>query len=427
MATKPITAVIVGGGHRSFIYADYSLLHPDELKIVGIADPDESRVQDAVKKYSIPEENCFSSAEELAKQPRIADVIINGTMDKFHVPTSLPLLKKGYDMLLEKPFAVNKDEMKQLVDTVHKYGNKVMVCHVLRYSSFYKAIKEAIMSGKIGKIISIQLCEDVSYHHYATSYVRGKWANSDECGTSALLAKCCHDIDLMMWFMDDTKPVFVSSTGSQMYFNNSNAPENAGTRCMVDCPHVDTCNLSARRIYLDMPEKWDFYVWPELHHAPYDEKYEYLKNISPFGKCAFKCNNNVVDHQTMIIKFASGATGSHNFTGGCAYSQRLVRVIGTRGEINGVFEDQKFTVSTVNPTADGDHTDETIDLSEQCSASIGHGGGDHALVSDFIKYVSGEETSASCTSIDDSVKGHLVVFCADESMDNGGIPVKTGL
>lgn len=422
---KPITAIIVGGGHRSFIYADYSLSHPDELKIVGIADPDKLRVKDAMTKYGIPEENCYESAEELAKHGKLADVIINGTMDKAHVSTSLPLLECGYDMLLEKPFAVNKEEMKKLVDTVNKHGNKVMICHVLRYSEFYRSIKKVISDGEIGDIISIQLCEDVSYHHYATSYVRGKWANSNESGTSMLLAKCCHDLDMMMWLVGDLKPEFVASTGSLMYFNKNNAPADSGERCMVDCKYVDTCNLSARRIYLDMPGRWDFYVWPELHSAAYEEKYEYLKNSSPYGRCAYKCDNNVVDHQTVLVKFSNGATGSHNLTGGCAFSQRIVRVIGTKGEINGTFESQKFTVSYINPHNNDDHIIKEFDLSAECSASIGHGGGDHALVEDFVKYVRNEPTSLSCTSINDSVAGHLVVFAADESMDNGGMPVKT--
>ncbi len=422
---KPVTAIIVGGGHRSFIYADYSLEHPDELKIVGIADPNKSRCEDAVKKYGFPSENCFSSAEELSKKGKIADVIINGTMDKDHVKTSIPLLKCGYDMLLEKPFAVNKDEMFELIDTVKKHGNKVMICHVLRYAEFYKQIKSIISSGDIGEIISIQLCEDVSYHHYATSYVRGKWANSNESGTSMLLAKCCHDLDVMMWLMGDVKPEYVTSTGSLQYFNSKNAPADSGERCMVDCKYVDTCNLSARRIYLDLPGKWDFYVWPDLHDAPYQEKYDYLKNISPFGKCAYKCNNNVVDHQTVMVKFSNGATGSHNLTGGCAFSQRIIRVIGTKGEINGTFESQKFTLSYINPHSENDHISKEIDLSNQCSAFVGHGGGDHALVADFLKYVRNEQTSPSCTSIIDSIAGHLSVFAADESMENGSIPIKT--
>lgn len=427
MSKKPITAIIVGAGHRSIIYADYSLEHPDELQIVGIADPDKARVEDAVKKYGIPQENCFKNAEELAKRERFADVIINGTMDKDHVSTSIPLLKAGYDMLLEKPFAVSKAEMTELVDVVNKHGNKVMVCHVLRYSEFYKEIKKTVSQGEIGEIISIQLCEDVSYHHYATSYVRGKWANSDRSKTSMLLAKCCHDIDLMMWIMGDLKPEYVTSAGSLLYFNKDNAPEDAGERCMVDCKYVDTCNLSAKRIYLDLPGRWDFYVWPELHHASYEEKHEYLKNISPYGRCAYKCDNNVADHQTVMIKFSNGATGTHNLTAGCAFSKRIIRVIGTKGEINGVFEDQKFTVSYINPHNDNDHTDRVVDLSQNHSASIGHGGGDHSLVADFIKYINESEPSISCTSLDDSVLGHLVVFCADESMANGSIPVKAEL
>lgn len=427
MSKKPITAIIVGAGHRSIIYADYSLEHPDELQIVGIADPDNARVEDAVKKYGIPQKNCFKNAEELAKRERFADVIINGTMDKDHVSTSIPLLKAGYDMLLEKPFAVSKAEMTELVDVVNKHGNKVMVCHVLRYSEFYKEIKKTVSQGEIGEIISIQLCEDVSYHHYATSYVRGKWANSDRSKTSMLLAKCCHDIDLMMWIMGDLKPEYVTSAGSLLYFNKDNAPEDAGERCMVDCKYVDTCNLSAKRIYLDLPGRWDFYVWPELHHASYEEKYEYLKNISPYGRCAYKCDNNVADHQTVMIKFSNGATGTHNLTAGCAFSKRIIRVIGTKGEINGVFEDQKFTVSYINPHNDNDHTDRVVDLSQNHSASIGHGGGDHSLVADFIKYINESEPSISCTSLDDSVLGHLVVFCADESMANGSIPVKAEL
>lgn len=424
---KPITAIIVGGGHRAIIYGEYSLTHPDELKVIGIADPDESRRKSAAVKFGFSEEFCFESAEELAKKGKLADVIINGTMDCDHVKTSIPLLECGYDMLLEKPFAVNKEEMTELIDVVNKNQNKVMICHVLRYSEFYKQIKQLISDGELGEIISIQLCEDVSYHHYATSYVRGKWSNSNESGTSMLLAKCCHDMDLMMWLMGDVKPEFVTSTGSLQYFKRENAPVDAGERCMVDCKHVDTCNLSARRIYLDLPGKWDFYVWPEHHDADYQTKYDFLKNESPFGKCAYKCDNNVVDHQTVMVRFENGATGSHNLTAGSAFSQRIIRVIGTKAEINGTFESQKFTLSYVNPHAENDHISKEFDLSESCSAFVGHGGGDHALVSDFIKMINNEPTSISCTEINDSVFGHLAVFSADESMENGGIPVKTSL
>jgi predicted dehydrogenase len=121
---KPITAIVLGAGHRAMVYADYSLSHPDELKIVGVADPDEYRRNMVCEKFGFPKENCFKDADELASVPKFADAIINGTMDEVHVKTSVPLLKLGYDMLLEKPFCVNKAEMKELLDVVNEHKNK---------------------------------------------------------------------------------------------------------------------------------------------------------------------------------------------------------------------------------------------------------------------------------------------------------------
>ena len=174
MNQKPVTAVIVGGGHRSLTYADYSLEHPDKLKIVGIADPNPDRRAAAAERYGFSETHCFEDAAALAKLPKIADAVINGTMDHQHFETAAPLLQRGYDMLLEKPFAVSREEMRALMEVVHKHKNKVMVCHVLRYAPFYLAIKKRVHAGEIGKIINIQTTENVSYHHLSTSYVRGK-------------------------------------------------------------------------------------------------------------------------------------------------------------------------------------------------------------------------------------------------------------
>ena len=105
---KKITAVIVGAGHRSLLYGQYALSHPESFEIVGVADPDPLRRLQAAKIFKIPENRCFESAEELAREPKLAEAVINGTMDNQHVETAVPLLKKGYDMLLEKPFAVNE-------------------------------------------------------------------------------------------------------------------------------------------------------------------------------------------------------------------------------------------------------------------------------------------------------------------------------
>ena len=109
--SKQISVVLVGAGNRANVYAKLALEEPEKMKVVGVVDPDPVRVKAAVEMYGIPAENCFSSVEEFVARDKFADAVINGTMDDIHVVTSIPVLKKGYDMLLEKPFAVNEDEL----------------------------------------------------------------------------------------------------------------------------------------------------------------------------------------------------------------------------------------------------------------------------------------------------------------------------
>ena len=431
MKQKPVTAIIVGAGHRAFVYSKLAKTDPDKLKIVGVADPNPVRRQKAMEEFGFGEDMCFESADELAEKGKLADAIINGTMDEQHLVTSVPLLNAGYDMLLEKPFAVNEKEMRELVACAKKNNSKVMICHVLRYTPFYYGIKEIVNRGEIGDIINIQTTEHVSYHHLSTSYIRGKWANSKKCHTSMLLAKCCHDLDIMMWMMSETKPKKISSFGGKFQFKPENAPAGAGTICMKDCPLVDTCVYSTKRLYIDHPDRWAFYVWDALEgikNPTIEDKINLMKSDSPYARCIYKCDNDVVDHQSVMVEFESGATGTHNMVGGSSEPRRDIHIIGTKGEIFGNFEDSKFTVLKINPSPDAHNEEcdvEEHDLKvtgDMVGAYGGHGGGDERLAADFVKFIRGEEHSLACTSIFDSVAGHLSVYLADQSRENGGEP-----
>ena len=312
---QPLTAVIVGAGHRAVIYANYALQNPDKLKIVGIADPNPLRREWCRKTYGFSEENMFESAEALAARPRFADAVINGTMDHQHVPTAIPLLKAGYHMLLEKPFAVNEEEMWELVKVAKETDRKVMICHVLRYAPFYKAIRQKILDGEIGDIVAIETVEHVSYHHMAVAYVRGKWRNYASCKATMLLAKCSHDLDLIMWMNSGNAPVSVASFGSNFQFHPGRMPEGAGKRCLVDCPREveENCLYSAKKLFVDHPDRWTAYVWDNLEHLEnptLEDKIKTLKEDSLYGRCIYQCDNDTVDHQTVIINFANGVTGT---------------------------------------------------------------------------------------------------------------------
>jgi predicted dehydrogenase len=414
---RPITAVIVGAGHRSVIYSSYALKHPEELKIVGVVDPNDIRRNNIATTYNIPEEYCFNSVEELVKLPAIADAAINGTMDKYHVPTTLPLLEAGYHVLLEKPIGISKEEVTGLLEAARSANRKVMICHVLRYAPFYVSIRKKIAEGEIGDILSIRTAENVSYHHMACAFIRGKWGNRDKCMSPMLMSKCCHDLDLLTWMKSGIAPAKVSSFGGLMYFNEKNAPEGSGSRCIVDCSIEKDCIYSAYKNYIEMG-LWRYYAWEGIEHLgkePTEEqKLESLRTDNPYGKCVWRSDNNVVDHQAVAVEYEDGSTATHNMTGGTSKPCRYIHIIGTKGEIEGVMEDGCYKVRHPDARKDHEYSEELIDINV---TSDMHGGGDLRLVADFISLMRGEEVSISSTTLEDSIYGHMIGFAADVAMN----------
>lgn len=422
-----ITAIIVGAGHRAVGYAELAKIDPDKLKIVGVADPLPDRRKYCREYFGFSEDMCFSSADELAKHGKLADAVINGTMDADHIATTIPLLAAGYDVLLEKPFATNMKEWEELDQSVRKYGRKVMICHVLRYAPFYAEIKKRLLAGKIGRIMHIHTAEHVSYHHFTSCYVRGKWNNTKTCGASVLLAKCCHDIDLITWLMSGVQPVSVDSMGGLHYFKAENAPAGAGTHCMLDCPLEKTCDYSVRRMHLEHPIPWNAYVWPTHAYTPELNTHEQrLKEIMakdfPHSRCVWKCSNNQVDRQSVIINFADGTVATHNMTTNTARPLRKIHIIGTDGEIEGIFDENKFVIRRRDLRQEKtfcEYCDELVDINacgDTTGATGDHGGGDLRLAADFVDLVEGKPTSISCTTLADSLNGHKLVFAADTAM-----------
>lgn len=405
---------MIGAGHRSVLYASYSRTHPDELEIVGVAEPDEVRRQKAADRFGIPPERRFTTAAELADRPAFADVAINGTMDRDHVPTSLPLLERGYDVLLEKPIAPTQEELLALLAAVRRTDRRVVVCHVLRHAPFYVEIRRRIAAREIGEILALHTAEYVSYHHMAVAFVRGRW-NRRDATNPMLLAKCCHDLDLLCWMKAGVAPRRVASHGSLMYFRPDKAPAGSGTRCLVDCEIEPDCPFSARTNYIEQ-NLWGEYAWEPLEHIQdptVAQKLESLRTTNPYGRCVWRCDNDVVDHQSVIVEFDDGCVATHDMVGGLAKPCRTIHVMGTTGEIEGIMEEGRLVVRHPDTRAGHEYSEEPVDLS---ATGDMHGGGDFRLVADFLRVIRGEPASLSTTDLMDSIHGHMIAFAADHSM-----------
>ena len=396
-----LNAVIVGCGGRGQIFAEYSKQYPNEMRVIAIAEKRDYLREKMKKEYNIDNKYIFSDYHELLEEGKIGDVIFIATQDNQHIEPALMALESGYkNLMVEKPIDRDLNKCIFLAKKAKEYGAKLQICHSLRFSPFYRKMKELIDSGVIGEVKHINQEEGVGYYHYAHSFVRGDWANEDE-SSPMILAKCCHDMDLMLYLLD-THAKEVSSYGIAEFFSQNNAPNGSGNRC-IDCNLRNTCSFDAIKIYM---EHSDFFA-----SAVYKEGFSNLEDAmrnGRYGRCVFKCNNNVVDHQSVNILFEGGVTGTLTMTAFSKENDRETRIFGTKGEIVGDFEENIIYVKTFLGNTES-YSAEKIDS--------GHGGADTVTVADFLAAARGEKEM--CTAIDISVESHAMCAAAEVSRKSG--------
>ena len=426
---KIVTCAIAGLGNRgNDVYGNYQFVMPDEMKVTAVADPVKEKRDAARERYKLEEENCFETAEELLKRPKLADVLVIATQDRQHVPQALEALKLGYHVLCEKPVSPSLDECRRLKEAAHEYNRIVAVGHVLRYTPFYTKVKELIDSGRIGQVVSVQAMEKVTYWHQAHSFVRGNWRRSEET-SPMILAKCCHDCDIFVWLLGK-RCRKVSSYGGLYLFRPEMAPKGAAKRCLDGCAAKENCPYDAEKIYVTNKKtgvrsvaeegRTGDEAWPICVVSPNnlteEGVYKALKE-GPYGRCVYACDNDVVDHQVVNMEFEDGVTVDFQMTAFTGHGGRTIHVCGTKGDIYGDLKDNEVTIEEFGKepetfaTAEGDMS--------------GHAGGDNRLISDFLEAVrEGADEDKLRTGIDVSIQSHIIALAAEESRLAGGKPVE---
>lgn len=416
---KKVTAVVVGVGNRGNVYAQYSLEEPKELEIVGLVDTNDFKIEQGIKNYKVKRENCFKTVDDFIASGLKCDFVINATMDELHYETTMKLLNAKYNLLLEKPIVPNEKQLLNILKASRKNNCKIFVCHVLRYTPFYKGVKDIIDSGTIGTINSMQFNEHVWNVHFVNSFVRGKWRNKKQCGSPLLLAKSCHDMDLICWLNNSTRPTKVVSIGSRKMYTPENAPEGATQYCH-ECPHRGKCYYDAA--FMEAKIDWfPLYTWKNIDkpfkEITMEEKLEYLKH-DIMGQCVYKTDMDIVDRQTVSIEFENGSICSFNLIGGTAKINRNLHIVGTLGEIVGELSTQKIYLRTID-TKTTQPIEKEIDFkvvhSDGREGVDSHGGGDYGIMHNVCAYFRGDKVTSAMTKIEDSINSHLVCYAAEVS------------
>ena len=412
-----ITVSILGVGARGGeAYGKYVNECTDKYKIVSLCDLTPSKLEKYSALFNVSKENCFLSEDEFFQKKR-SDVLIIATLDQDHVKMAIKAIKLGYALLLEKPVSDKVEELIELQKVAEEYNAVVIVCHVLRYTVAIRKIKELIDAKKIGKLISFDDLEQVAYWHYAHSYVRGNWRSSKNT-TPMIMAKCCHDLDLMQYFAE-SKCVSLSSVGSLEHFKKENKPQGAADRCL-NCKYCDDCAYSAKLIYLDgwkangKPEAWPYTVLSD-NKLTEEELTEKL-NTTRYGECVFSGFNDVVDHQFVTALFENGVTANLNMMAFTKGGGRIMRFFGTEGEI---IYDEAADHITLKPF---NGANEVFVISKLTDDLSGHGGGDHRMIDSMYEVLNGK--GGADTSLVRSIESHLMAIGAEKSRLNGGERVK---
>jgi predicted dehydrogenase len=410
---KPVTLLIVGAGGRGSGYAQYAKQHPDQLRIVGVAEPRAFYRDKLVATHAIPPGQVFHSWEDVAARPRFADAALIATMDDLHAAPAVALAALGYHLLVEKPMAPTEADCVRMTEAAQKAGVLLGICHVLRYTPYTQKLKALLDSGAIGDLISMQHLEPVGYWHQAHSFVRGKWGK-ESTSTFMLMAKSCHDLDWMRYIMG--RPCQrVSSFGSLAHFRAENRPAGATERCL-DCPVEATCPYSAKKIYLNRVAAGDT-GWPTDVVTPEPTETSVLEALrtGPYGRCVYACDNDVVDHQVVNMEFEKGRSAVFTMTAFTQANHRITRIFGTRGE---AFCDghqvRHFDFMTDRWY---DHPIPDIDG----SITAGHGGGDYYLMKAFTAAVSTGDAGKILSGGAESLETHRMVFAAEKARREGRV------
>lgn len=401
---------LIGAGQRGMIYAEYAYFKKN-VEITAVVEPHEERRAIAAQKFHIAADKQFTCVEDFFAQGKLCDAVILATMDKDHFGHAMAAMDCGYDILLEKPISPDPKECMLIANKAKALGRKIIVCHVLRYTNFFTKLKEILDSGELGRVVAINHSENIGNFHMAHSFVRGNWRRSDET-SPIIMQKSCHDMDILTWLVG-SEAKQIASFGSLRHFKEENAPSGSAARCL-ECKAAEHCQYNALRAYL--PARG---AWPAVLLGP-DQSEEGIRKAlqtSPYGRCVYRCDNDVCDHQVTIIEFKNGVHVSFTLSGFTNRMCRNIKIMCEYGEIQACDDGDQIEITHFNSNQ-VEQIRKTVIRTAQVEGF--HGGGDSLLMEDFISNLEGE-SNESKTTIERSIESHLMAYAAEQSRLTGKV------
>lgn len=394
---------LIGAGLRgSYTHAKNISENIKGCELVSIVEKRKGRRESISKKYNIRDEYAYESIEEFLKQDKFLDGIIIASGDDNHYNHINLLLEKGYNILVELPLANTLDRLIK-VNNLNEIYNDILImsCNTFRYNKMFIKIKEIIQSNRLGKIISIQYNQNIGHEEYSHNYVRGNW-RIDSDTSPLILNKSCQDIDILSYLLE-SKCDKITSFGDLKYMNNKSFKLNMGENCF-QCSVENKCPYSSKKIYMNDESK----LKQSVHINPTQENLATILTSGPYGRCVYRCDNNVVDNMINILHFKNGVNASLNINAYTKHPSIDIKILFTEGslEANSLKQEIRTTefVSQIENVIKIEENN--INIQEESEVN---------LLKDFVSKLSTKDFTNNRSSLVSSIDSHIIAFAGEYS------------
>ena len=380
---KRLRYAIVGTGHRHRMYRSAILGdYRDHAELVGLCDNNAGRAALSAKvaaEAGVKVPTYAAEAFDTMVRETKPDIVIVTTVDATHDDYIVRALDLGCDVITEKPMTTTAEKCQRILDAKKRSGKTVRVTFNYRYSPPRTQVKDILMSGEIGQILSVDFTWLLNTTHGADYFRR--WHAHKKNSGGLMIHKATHHFDLVNWWLSG-QPETVVAVGKREFYTPVMAKRlglaSHHERCRT-CPEKDKCSF-----YLDIS-------------ADASLKSLYLDNEQHDGyfrdRCVWRPDIDIEDTMNVIVKYDTGATLSYSLNAFNAWEGYQIAFNGTEGRLEHSIVEQIYTAGAnqvQGGIAAGGVKTRVIPLRgaakdyEPWTGTGGHGGGDKALLDDIF-------------------------------------------
>ncbi len=351
---RKIRVAIVGIGGRGSWLVETVAKRPD-VEITALCDRYVQRAEYMARQCKLTGARLFDDIKALLATVE-CDAVMVTTTDAHHAEVVVPALKAGKFVFCEKPLETTARKCKAIIAADRKAGGKTFVGFNLRYAPVYAKVKQVIDSGALGDLLTIQADE---FYDGGRTYFR-RWNRSRAEGGGLWITKASHDFDLLYWFAG-AKPLEVQAMAAKTYY----VPKAEAAMQCRDCKLEATCPDRASR------------------EAPALLRIREESGGEPHDLCLYNAPSDTFDHGIVTVAFERSILATYTCNVVAGFSDRRIRVSGTKGTIEGSLSATALTLYTRDPSS-------CVQVPIEVDLGISHGGADADVQESFFRFVRGE-------------------------------------